>query len=328
MGWSSDTRRRMEVALASSGARDELESMLGFSTFGTVFYVDSDNGNDTTNDGLSMDSAFATIAQAYSKTTTNKHDVIVLSAASAHTLTDELTIAKNRVHIVGTGFREGASLGQRSRITMGVTTGSAIAAIQITGVGVTLNNLKITSADTLSTSLYCVADGGEFTILRNCWLEKNTDLDQTGAAELLCNGDTSTYIGCTIGNMIYQPSVARQNVLFTRETITGKVARSVTFDDCNFISFPAATTVSLMRTANANDIERFCIVKNSRFLAKASGSTMAEAIAIASALTDGYIYLHDCFVDGGITNIATASSGVYSNQPNSASLGGKATEVT
>jgi len=326
--FSNDTRERLAIALSSNDARDEIASILGFHTFGTVYYVDPTNGNNNF-DGKSMEAAFETLEHAYSKVTTNKHDVIVLDANSGHALADELAITKNRLHIVGLGFRGGAPIGQRSRITTAApSTGSAISAIKITGTGVTLNNLKITSSDTLSTSLYCVADGGEFTILRNCWLEKNTDLDQTGAAELLCNGDSSAYIGCTIGNMIYEPSVARQNVLFTRETISGKVARSVTFKDCLFLTFAAATTVALMRTANATDIERFCLVETCKFLSKPSGSTVADAIVIAAALTDGSIHLDRCYIDGNITNIATASSGVFSNLPNSASLGGKATEVT
>jgi len=325
MTFSDDVRRRLEVALASGAARDEFVSGLGFLTFGNVYYVDSNNGSDL-NDGKSMDKAFATISQAYSTVTTNNHDVIVLSANSGHTLTDELVISKNRLHIVGTGFREGAPMGQRSRITMGVTTGSAVAAIKITGVGVTLNNLKITSADTLSTSVYGVADGGEFTIMRNCWVEKNTDLNQTGAAELLCNGDTSAYLGCTFGNMIYRPSVARQNVLFTRETITGKVARDVCFKDCTFQSFASATTFVNCR-ATTNDIERMAWFKDCLFQSKAGSSLQDEAFGIASALTDAHIALHDCMTVN-ITNIATASSGVYSNQANSASLGGKGTEVT
>jgi len=299
-------------------------------TYGTVYFVNPTTGSDGF-DGLSLtvsggSGPKATLLAAYNATTSNNHDVIVLSANSGHTLADELIIAKNRVHIIGTGYRDGAHQGQRSRITLGVTTGSAIAAIQITGTGVTLNNLKISSADTLSTSLYAVADGGEFTILRNCWLEKSTDLDQTGAAELLANGDTAAYIGCTFGNMVYRPSVARQNVLFTRETISGKVARAVEFIDCNFLGFPSATTFSHMRTANANDIERFANMITCRFLSKVGGSIAAEAVTIATALTDGGIFLDRCLTNA--TNIATASSGVFSNLPNSASLGGKVTEVT
>ena len=261
MGLSGTTFGWLRDGLGNLDAAQEIEGRLGFGTFGTEYYVatttEVSNASDN-NLGTSPSEPFATLSQAVSTATTNKNDVIYLSAATGHTLSDELVISKNRLHIVGTGFRGGAHMGQRTRLSLGVTTGSAIAAIQITGTGVTLSNLKISSADTLSTSLYGVADGGEFTILRNCWIEKSTDLDQTGAAELLANGDTATYIGCTFGNMIYRPSVARQNVLFTRETITGKVARANTFQDCNFWGFPSATTFSHLR-ATTNDIERFVI---------------------------------------------------------------------
>lgn len=293
-------------------------------TFGTYYFVDSNNGNDN-NSGKAMDEAFATLENAYDNVTSNAHDVIVLSGNSAHSLSDEITWAKSRVHLVGLGGGH-RYMGQRSRITLGVTTGSAIAALQVTGVGNTFTNLKITSSDTLSTSVYCVADGGEFSQWNYCWFEKNTDLDQTGAAELLCNADTGYYNHCTIGNMIYQPSVARQNVLFTRETISGKVARDVIFEDCLFLSFATATTFVNCR-ATANDIERVALFKNCHFESKNGSSLQDEAFGIASALTDANVSLQDCsFVN--ITNIATASSNVYSNKANSASLGGKGTEVT
>lgn len=322
---SAELKRRLKFAMKSAALGDELSSALGPLTFGTVFYVDPTNGSDNYS-GTSMDKAFASIEAAYAAVTTNKHDVIVLDANSAHAITTPATWSKNRFHIVGTGFREGAPMGQRSRITSAQTTGSHVAPIVITGVGVTLNNLKITSTDSNAASVYGLADGGEFTILRNCWIEKNEDLDQTGAAELLCNGDTSAYIGCTFGNMIYQPSVARQNVLFTRETITGKVARDVTFKDCTFQSFATSATFVNCRLTG-NDVERLCWFKDCLFMSKKGSTTQDEAFGIASALTDAYVALQDCMTVA-ITNISTASSGVYSNQPNSASLGGKGTEVT
>lgn len=322
---SAELKRRLKFALKSSSLSDEMESALGPLTFGTVFYVDPTNGSDNYN-GRSMDKAFATIETAYAAVTSGNHDVIVLSANAAHAITTPETWSKSRFHVVGTGFRDGAPMGQRSRITSAQTSGSHVAPIVITGVGVTLNNLKITSSDTNAASVYGVADGGEFTIMRNVWIEKDTDLDQTGAAELLCNADTPAYLNCTFGNMIYQASVARQSVLFTRETITGKVARDVTFKDCTFQSFATSATFVNCR-ATTNDIERMAWFKDCLFASKKGSTTQDEAFGIASALTDAQVALHNCMTIN-ITNIATASSGVFSNQPNSASLGGKGTEVT
>lgn len=318
----------MEVGLASGAARDELFSGT-VPTFGVVRYVDATNGDDTVHDGLSMDRAFKTILVGYNAMAANQHDVLVLSAAGGHTLTDELAMSKSRTHIIGLDPAGSRVTGQRTRITMGVTTGSAISAILITATGCSLQNLKITSADTLSTSLYTVADGGEFTVIRNCWLEKNTDLDQTTAAEMLANGDTSYYHGVTFGNGIYTVAAARQSVLATRETITGKVARSCVWDECTFLSRCNSTTFVNVR-ATTNDFERETIFHDCHFEAvKTSPVTQNEGFGIASALTDARVTIsgaRTAFV--GITHMTTASSGVFSSLPVANELGGKVTEAT
>jgi hypothetical protein len=295
-------------------------------TFGKYYYVNSDTGKGSdNNDGLTMETAYATLEQAYDTVTSNNHDVIVMSGNSGHALADEIVWAKNRVHVVGLGGGH-RYMGQRTRITLPVTTGSAIAALKVTGVGNTFTNLKITSSDTLSTSVYCVADGGEFSQWNYCWFEKDTDLDQTGAAELLCNADTGFYNHCTFGNMIYRPSVARQNVLFTRETITGKVARDVIFEDCLFLSFASATTFVNLR-ATGNDIERLALFKDCLFASKAGSSAQALVCGIASALTDAEITLMHCAAQN-ITDIAAASSGVFTTSPTPSATGTETVEVT
>lgn len=288
-------------------------------TFGDYFYVDANDGDDS-NDGKTMRTAKKTVLAAYNLTTSSNHDVILMSAASGHSFADELIVAKNRVHFVGLGLGH-RYMGQRTRWTMGVTTGSAVALLKVTGVGCTFTNIKMTSSDTLSTSLYCVADGGEFTEFSHCWFEKDTDLNQTTAAELLANGDTSYYRNCTFGNGIYTVTAARQNVLCTRETITGKVARDCIWEDCIFLSRCNSATFVNVR-ATTNDLERLTLFKNCTFQAvKTSPATQDEAFGIASALTDSEVILQNS-VTQNITNIATASSGVYTNQPAGAALGG------
>lgn len=61
---SNSLRRRLEVALGSGAARDELISVLGASErpFGRTIYVDSGHGSDT-NDGLSAETPLATMTQ-------------------------------------------------------------------------------------------------------------------------------------------------------------------------------------------------------------------------------------------------------------------------
>ena len=310
--YSEDLRRRMEVALASDGARNELFSS-AFATFGTVYYVDADNGSDTRNDGLSMSGAFATVAKAYSKVTSNAHDVIVLSGAGAHTLTDELLVAKNRVHFVGLG---GGSryMGQRTRFEMGVTTGSAIALLQVTGVGCTFSNIKFRSSDTLATSLYCVADGGEFTQFTNCSFEKATDLGTALSAEFLCNSDTGYYKNCTFGNLIYARTHATRSVVyFARETITGKVARDCMFEDCLFLNHCGTAAQVHFYIPGATDIERLLLFKNCTFwTAKLSAATQAAVFGVTSAQTEGEVLLQGC-VTQNVTDTCVTGKGVFTN---------------
>lgn len=280
-------------------------------TFGNYFYVDADDGDDA-NDGKTMKTARATILSAYNSTTSNNHDVIVLSANSGHTLDDELIVAKNRVHFVGLG-QGSRYMGQRTRITMGVTTGSAIAAINNRGVGNTFFNLKITSADTLSTSIFCVAEQGEFAQWTNCWFEKNTDLNVAGAAEVLMVGDTPYFKNCTFGNGIYTVAAARQNWLMTRgSSQTSNVARDVIAEECIFMSRCNDTAFVNVRCTN-NDVERLFLFKNCTFVAvKTSPAAQADVFGIAVALADARAILQgDTLVD----NIAEVAStaGVFSN---------------
>jgi hypothetical protein len=255
---------------------------------GNVWFVNSNTGSDG-NTGKRMDKPFKTIAKAYAQAVTNNHDVIVLSANSALAEDDELVVAKNRVHFWGMDA-VGRYYGQRSRWTMGVTTGSAIAVVQNTGVGNSFSNIKFDSSDTLSTSIYAFAEGGEYTVLEHCEIYKSTDLDQATAAELLMNGDSALVRKCTIGSLDNQVTAARTNVLLTRETITGKVCRDVTFDDCLFWLKSSSATASHFHATTATDVERMLLIKNSAMIvAKLSSGTVGDAIIVDSAQTEGQI---------------------------------------
>ena len=240
-----------------------------------------------------------TISSAYSAVTSNRHDIILLSANSAHAQTSILDISKNRVHFVGFGLRGGAmGLGARARVTMGVTTAATdIAVMKNTGVGNTFRNIKFDSANTKDESLYAVAEGGEYTIYENCEFYKSTDLDQTAAAEVLNNGDSVQWIRCTFGstaNEIADDKI-RPNMLLTRETITGKVCRDNIIDDCLFLVKAAGTEAVRIYGANANDVERMLLIKNSVFLANTLGSaTPAHAIGFGAAQTQGTVLLKNC----------------------------------
>lgn len=287
---------------------------------GQVWFVNSNTGSDG-NTGKRMDKPFSTIAKAYASATTNNHDMIVLSANGALAESDELTVSKNRLHFYGMDA-VGRYYGQRSRWTMGVTTGTAIAVVQNTGVGNSFSNIKFDSSDTLSTSVYAFAEGGEYTVLENCEIYKSTDLDQAGAAELLMNGDSALVRNCTIGSLANEVSAARTNVLLTRETITGKVARDVTFENCLLWLKSSSATASHFHATTATDVERMLLIKNcGMIVAKLSGATVGDAIIVDSAQTQGEIIVVNSYNANSTALGTTGSVGIVYYGPSIATAG-------
>lgn len=278
---------------------------------GKVYFVNPTTGSNA-NPGTKMEKPFATITAAYNATTTNNHDLIVLSANAAHSQTadGQLATSKNRVHFLGLDA-VGRYLGQRTRWTMGVTTGSGIAIVQNTGVGNTFQNIKFDSSDTLSTSVYAFAEGGEYTVIENCEIVKSTDLDQAGMAELLMNGDSALVRGCYIGSTVHEKTAANTNVLLTRETIAGKVCRDSMFEDCIFGLKSTSATASHFHSTLATDVERFLIIKNCiMIVAKLSSATVGDAVIVDTAQTEGHIILVNSYNVNSTAIGTTGSVGI------------------
>jgi len=289
-------------------------------TFGTYYYV---NPNGNGGNGLSADSPFSTIAEAYAACVSNKDDVIVLSTNSAHAVTAMLDVSKNRVHFVGDQF--GRAFGQRARITMGITTvATDIAVMKNTGVGNTFTGIKFDSSNTKDESLYAVAEGGEYAVYNSCEFYKSTDLDESLAAELLHNGDSTTYRNCTFGSNVgvIAGAIIRPCVLLTRETLTGKVSRDGLFDNCRFWRFAGNTANAFIWSTLATDVERCLEVRDCIFNVTAK-STAVPAVAIGgvSAFTSGEILLTGSTGENGCTAFAT-QTGIFSMLSDFAATGG------
>ena len=227
-------------------------------TFGTYYFVDADNGSDA-NDGLSKETALKTVAAAYAKTVTNHDDVIVLSSNAGHTISSMLTVSKNRVHFVGAGA-PGRKYGQRARLSMGTTTAvTDVGMIKVTGIGCSFTNIKFSSTNALTQSIYTVIEGGEYTIYQNCEFYKGSHLNVTTASELVANGDSTQYINCTFGSLADAVSgnIIRSAVRLTKEIAgTGKVARDNYFENCLFWKRAGGTTTAFVYSAADADVER------------------------------------------------------------------------
>jgi hypothetical protein len=283
-------------------------------TKGTYYFVDYGSGSDG-NDGKSINSPLKTINKAYTKATTNMDDVICLIGNDTHVLTEMLTVAKNRVHFIGLDGTTGRYYGNNAKISLGITTAATdIGTVKVTGVRTSFENIKFINDNTVAQGIYCFVDGGEYTLVNNCEIYKSTDMNVTGAAELVCNGDSSQYLNCTIGSLATARSgaVIRAAVLMTKGLAgSGKVARDVMFKGCNFWINASNTANRYIYGANATDIERVAVIEDCRFINNgASAAVPAQNVAFAASLTVGSVLLNRCTSVKSATAMST-TTGVF-----------------
>lgn len=314
-------------------------------TFGNVLVVMNASDTDANNyqhmqDLFHADSDgrarfFTSLAEAYAAAESDNNDVIVLDGNSTHTLTSMLTVSKNRVHFVGLDHLLGvpSPYGASAKVSLGVTSAATdIGTIINTGVRNSFRGIKFINNNTVAQGIYCFVDGGEYTYMENVEVYKSTDLDVTGAAEFVCNADSPYYKHCTFGSLADARSgaVIRANVLFTKELAGAwKVARDVTFDNCNFWIQCTNTANRFVYGANATDIERVALFDNCNFICNGASSAIpAQNVAFGATLTVGAVLLKNCssvlastamstttwvFVDGAVPAAATTGISVQAS---------------
>lgn len=300
-------------------------------TFGNVFLVfdpdDTDEGSyQHMIDIFKTDSEgrvrfYTSLSSANDATESNNNDVVILDGNSTHDLTAMLTVSNNRVHFYGLDWLLGVRrrYGQSSKVSLGVTTAATdIGTIKVTGVRCSFHGIKFLNSNTVTEGIYCFVDGGEYTYIENCEMYKSTDLDQTGAAELVANGDSSHYVDCYIGTTVdaISGSIIRPCVTFTRELAgSGKVARDVTFERCIFARKFGDTANRFVYGTGATAIERLGYFKECVFWGAAlSTAVPAQNVSFSATLTDGSVLLHNCTSIAAGTAMST-TTGVFVDSP-------------
>lgn len=303
-------------------------------TFGNYYFVDYDNGSDGY-DGMTMDSAFKTIAQAYSVMTDQNDDVCLIRGSSdSNVLTAMLTVSKNRCHFVGL---DGAwrPYGQGAKVELTATTGSTnVSAIKNLGSRNSFENLKIINSSTVTQSIYTVQEGGEYTLYRNCEIYLPTNLDATAAAEVALNGDSTVFEHCNIGSLadpIAGSSILRPCVNMTKGLVTsaysGGVSRDVRFIDCVFWRKAKDTTNTFVYLSSVDDLERHMLFKGCGFINSEQASNLpAQAIKGAASLTKGYVTMDPLCYCSNVTKMST-TTGVFATGPASAAAAGVPTQA-
>jgi hypothetical protein len=224
----------------------------------------------------------------------------------------------------------GRRYGQNAKVSLGVTTAATdIATLSVTGVRCSFHNIKFMNSNTVDEGIYCVVDGGEYTVFENCEMYKSTDLDVTGAAELVCNGDSSHYRNCYIGSTVNEISgaVIRPCVLFTGGILSGKKCRDVTFEGCIFARKTGNAANCAWYGANATDIERMCYVKDCLFYNNPLGTADGTvAVSFGASQTEGSVIIKDS-TSVHFGSLCTTTGVFLSNGAANANTGGEAIQA-
>lgn len=152
MGLSKDSKRWLTDGLGNLHAASEIESLLGVSFGGAIFYVSSVSGANG-NDGSSTETPLATLDYAIGLTTASRGDIIALMPGHAETTT-AIAADVAGIRIVGLGAG-------RNRPTL-TATAAATDLLNVSAANVYIENVRLVGAASACTALLDVA-GDDFT---------------------------------------------------------------------------------------------------------------------------------------------------------------------
>jgi len=202
---------------------------------GTVFYVDSVNGGDTSDvGGLSWSDPFASIDYALGHCTANQNDMIVLLPGPTETLTGTQTIDVAGVTILGIG---------RGQKQAWIKHNHADAEISVTANDVTIANVRF-SADVTDVKVAIEIEDGVLNCeVRNCLF----DVVTTGTDEFLVSvrtNDASNYakIKDNVFHMGLGAAVAA--ISMTKDTDNTEISGNFADGDYSTANINGITTLS------------------------------------------------------------------------------------
>lgn len=235
---------------------NDLAGMLGLPYVGEVIYVDPSAGSDTANSGKSQDDALATVAAAYAKATSGKHDVIIIAPTGGTGRTTEttaITWAKRFTHLVGSA----APTVQDARAGINFSTGGSLT---ISENGCVFKNLTLTGTTDINVPVTVTGDYNAFIGVDFKGSLNDTTGDDTAARALVLSGaQENTFAGCTFGADTFARSAANATIEFA-----SAASRNV-FEDCRFLMDTDATTPVHVLFTGTTAIDRWIEFKDCLF---------------------------------------------------------------
>ena len=304
---------------------------LGGTVFGERFYVDYRNGSDNF-DGKAKNRAFKTLSKAHTNAASNNNDVIFIDGDSEVVETALIEWTKNRIHVIGdNGPAPAYGMGAGARVSVGVTTvATDTATLRNTGVRNTFTGVKFSNSNTKAEALHCLEEAGEYNRYIRCEVYKSSLLTTNLTAELLMNGDSSSFENCSFGDLVNERGGAaaeRPNVKLDREIVAGKVCRDGIFVDCRFLHKAAHVDACFFYGHGATDVERSLLLVRPIFWNSVlATAVIADAVNFGAAQTDGEVLLLNP-AGMQITAVAGASLNIYVQNAPDGTTSGIAEEI-
>lgn len=295
-------------------------------TPGNLIYCDPSATNVQGQDG-SQQKPFTSLPAAYSAGRSGENDVILLvgngAASGSARLSENLTWAKDALHLVGVS--SGVNLSNRSRIapTSGATAFANF--FTVSGNGCLFSNIGLFQGfGTGTTSQICATVTGGRNLFENCHIAGMGDdasAQSAGSRSLKISGTgENMFVNCVIGLDTVTRTQANASVEFAGATPRNQFIKCV---------FPfqgsAAGVLGILGTGNGC-VDRFQYFDECMFInnVKSTSTTMTALLSFTTASPGGLVLFDRCTIVGvtkwGDTN-GLANSYVNQGAPTQASSG-------
>ncbi len=196
---------------------------------------------------------FVTMAEAYAACTTNRHDIINVSAINAHAITTGIAWSKSRINVIG--LDGGDRLIQQGARLVGATADDTGYVVKITGTRNSFRNIKFEQQSTDAAGLTVVQFGGEGTLVKNCSFVFGvaTRLGASTTYEVVMGEDSGTFINCTFGNDTLKTSAARAVMLI--DVVGSNEMKSNIFVDCFWFINSSDSSAHFIRVKANTDMK-------------------------------------------------------------------------
>ena len=264
---------------------EDIAGMIGLPYVGNIFYVDPYAGSDTANSGTTQDDALATVAGAYAKCTSGKHDVVIIAPTGGTgrtTETAKITWAKRFTHLIGNAAPNGSNV--RAGVSVVGDAGSTQGGggFYVTENGCIFKNINFYSSS--ATAFVAFEMTGDYNYFENCHfqVQNATALDNAGAAACkLFKSSENTFVDCWFGSDTVLSTAANASLELIGDGTSGN-ARNI-FRVCTFVRLCDAAAPFHVKIDAANDLDRFVLFQGcffNNYVSGGTGITMTDAMSV------------------------------------------------